>query len=385
MTSLLQQDADRILAYHTKQEVNIKDRALGLTNIFLQLLIVSYIVGYVFVVKRGYLEYEQARGAVATHVSGDIVSIFGGSDVHRYFGPSELSYPPLENGNVFIATKYMSTPQVRGICVDKESKCKDVAEDCGKNVGATCVNGKCMEPGWCPDTDKQEEVFKLPTEEVLIWVKSAIQFYRLNLVAKSDKVYMNDHTQPIVYPAENANTFPVRDLLLLCSPPVRFEEISELGAVVEVQIVWNCNVGTDTKNCKPIMNARRVDALFDEHHIGYQFHHAEYHGDEKRDLITVRGVRFYFRTVGTGRLMSLTAIQMSITTGLALLGFAPIFTDLLMVRCFRSSKKYEARKYQQSADFSEVFDDMAMQEEDEELSSDSDEEEEEEEEEDEQQ
>ena len=34
----------------------------------------------------------------------------------------------------------------------------------------------------------------------------------------------------------------VADLLQLCDPPVRFEEVRELGAAIEVQFVYDCKV-----------------------------------------------------------------------------------------------------------------------------------------------
>ena len=75
MLDFLKEDVDRLLSYKTKQQVNILDRWLGFANVGLQLAIVSYIVGYVFVIDEGYLEYEQARGVTTTHVNkqGDVV------------------------------------------------------------------------------------------------------------------------------------------------------------------------------------------------------------------------------------------------------------------------------------------------------------------------
>merc|ERR1719359_2481191 len=77
---------------------------------------------------------------------------------------------------------------------------------------------------------------------------------------------------------------------------------------------------------------------------------------EQRELKQMHGIRLYFRTVGTGQKISLAAIIFKCSTGLALLGFAPIIADLMMLNCFKLSKKYMARKYVESLDFSEYFD-----------------------------
>ena len=58
MMDFLKEDVDRLLSYHTKQQVKILDRWLGFTNVGLSILIVLYIVGYVFWYCDGYLEYE---------------------------------------------------------------------------------------------------------------------------------------------------------------------------------------------------------------------------------------------------------------------------------------------------------------------------------------
>jgi len=62
------EDTDRLLSYYTRQQVMFLDRKLGCTFILITLCIAAYIVGYMFVYEKGYLEVEQAKGAVVTHV-----------------------------------------------------------------------------------------------------------------------------------------------------------------------------------------------------------------------------------------------------------------------------------------------------------------------------
>jgi hypothetical protein len=98
-----------------------------------------------------------------------------------------------------------------------------------------------------------------------------IQFWKLN----KERIFHTDLENPILYPAENYNSFSVRDLLLLCSPPVRYEEISELGAAIEVLLSWECKVkGKGT--CVPKVKARRVDSMFDPLKIGFTFAYPHY-------------------------------------------------------------------------------------------------------------
>lgn len=340
------EDLDRLCAYNTRQQVNILDRWLGLLNYGIQLVIVAYYIGYIMIYDQGYLEFEAAKGVTATHVRGDMAAISTGRAGTRYFSSDEITFPGLENGNVFIATRVNVNHQQRGICEDHRHHCQDDS-DCHQSVGGTCTeNDVCQEPSWC-DVNSQDEIYTLDMANTLIWVKSSIMFVRLN----SERIFT---TETLDGPRLGVNTFSVKDLLLMCEPaPVRYEEVSELGAAIEVQFVWNCNV--ESEDCQPLISSRRIDTVFDPEHIGFQFSNPLYTAEDEREIMRYKGVRLFFRTVGTGRKTSTTAIIMKISTGLALLGVAPIMADLLMLRVFKLGKKFEARKYEFSEDFSDYF------------------------------
>lgn len=349
---VLKEDVDRLFSYNTIQQVKILDRWLGVLNNILTLIILCYIVVYVFIYDKGYLEYEQAKGLLLTHIHGDAVAQGTQGDI-RYFSGSEITYPGLENGNVMVATKVEMVKQKRGVCLDFDMPCASV-DDCSADVGAECTEeGYCKEPAWCAAGDStRPDTFKVDTAEVQIWVKSGIQFLRL----KPNKYFSADLSKPIAEGGLEGgqNTFTVKDLLDRCDPPVRFEEVSELGAAVEVQFVYDCNVNRD--KCTPHIQARRVDSLFDPENIGFKFSYPHYTGPDDRKLITVRGIRLYLRSLGTGEMVSPAAIILKVSTGLTLLGLAQIVTDLLMIRCFKNkSAIYFSRKFDISEDFSEIF------------------------------
>ena len=65
----------------------------------------------------------------------------------------------------------------------------------------------------------------------------------------------------------------------------------------------------------------------------------EYTSSTTRRLNDVRGLRFYLRTTGTGSQPDVTVAVMMISTGIALLGFAPALTDYFLERCFKNSQK----------------------------------------------
>lgn len=355
MTDLMGGDPDQMLAYHTQMQVNILDSRLGLMNTVLQIGVAVY-VAYDLYFNEGYYQYEASRGVAITHNSGDAYVASKGKPGHRYFSADEIGIPGLENGNRFVATKITVRKQKRSVCEDPEKKCKSNS-DCSFQVGGVCTpNGVCEEPSWCnvadPANPMGTEIYDIPSSEHLIWVKSAIQYLQI----APDRLVHSEMTKPIRYPADNFNMFTLKDILDLCYPKVHFEEVSQLGAAIEVQFIYDCVVNSKLEHCRPRVSARRLDSLFvtpEFQDIGFGFNKAYYFADgQERELLEVRGIRLYFRAVGTGREISPIVLMMRFSTGLALLGIATVLTDVIMLRFMSLKAKYFARKYLESEDFS---------------------------------
>jgi len=340
------EDTDRLLSYYTKQQVMFLDRKLGIMFYIIQLTIAAWIVGYMFIYKKGYLELEQAKGGLVTHVYGDALATSSGKVASRYFSTEELTYPGLENGNVFVATRQAVHKQKRGVCEDFEVPCT-VDADCSQRGNGKCSsNGFCVEPSWCNQEDT--EIYELDTGSVQIWTRSTIQFVKI----APERVYSTETVSPD--PKSGYNAFTVRELLMKCEPlPVRYEEIAELGAVIEVQFVWECNV--KGKECHPFVQARRIDTTFDPDNIGFGFSYPEYIDADTRVRNEMRGVRIFFRTTGVGKKVSVAATINKASLGAALFAIGQIIADLALTRVFALKRKYNARKFDTTADFSEYM------------------------------
>jgi len=344
--SFLMDDPDKLFSYYTRKQVNIQDRYLGITQWTLQFLMSLYIIFGVLL--HGYLEVSEARGATATHVKGDALADSSGKPATRYFSAEEITFPGLENGNVFVATRERIHHQKRGTCEDHWKPCSSNA-DCTPGLGGSCTeSGYCNEPAWCDEGEP--ELYELEVSELQIWVKSSIQFIMRD---GQTALYSTDKNKPL--PEKMYNIFSVRDLLMMCEPvPVRYEEISELGAAIEVQFVWNCNVQRD--QCHPEIKAKRLDVLFDPQNIGFSYRHADYISADERMLHEKRGVRIFLRTVGRGEKASISAFIMKAATTTSLLTIADVVADLMLIHVFANRKKFKARKYEISPDFSDYMD-----------------------------
>lgn len=343
-------DPDEFFAYTSRVVVLFRDRALGIVYNVMQVLIYCYIIFVVLIYDQGYNIYEQAKGATATQIKGEALSTSSGKPGSRYFSAEELSYPGLENGNVFVATRNRIFHQVRGVCEDLSMRCT-TNDQCTASVGGTCSeNGYCVEPSWCfVEGDEMPEMYEMEVGDLDIWIKSSIEFAQL----KKKEIYSTEANHP--FPERGYNLFSVRELLMLCEPvPVRYEEISELGAAVEVQVRWNCNVAS--KDCKPQVKARRLDVIFDPEQIGYSFRYSEPVSKDERMLHEMKGVRFFFRTTGQAREVSLDAVVLKIATSVTLLILPQMIADTIMLYALSKRKKYEARKYELTPDFGDYND-----------------------------
>lgn len=193
------------------------------------------------------------------------------------------------------------------------------------------------------------EVYQVDSGNLQIWTRSIIQFVKI----AADRVYTTQTED--ASPQQGYNTFTVRELLLKCEPlPVRYEEVAELGAVIEIQFFWECYVKS-SGGCKPEIRARRLDTTFDPDNIGFGYSYSEYIDKTTRLNNQVRGIRLFFRTAGVGKKVSVSATINKASLGAALFTIAAVIADLLLTKVFRLKEKYKARKFEKTPDFSEYM------------------------------
>lgn len=326
-------DPDKFFAYETKKVVRIHDRALAAMYFFAQIVVWALIVFGIFYLGQAHREFEGARGYTVYTVEGDVVAVSSGKSGSRYMSAEELTYPGLENGNVFVATRLEVVKQTRSTCKDYSRPC-DKDSDCAVEHGGTCPElDYCVEPAWCDSEER--ELYQLEVSNLKIWLKSTIQFRKL----AASQHYSTESYEP--GKKAGYNYFSVREILDRCS--VRYEEISELGAAIEVQVQWNCKV--EIHSCGVELRAKRLDHAFNKINIGYSFKYAEYISETERILQEVRGIRIFLRTYGIGSSLSMSGAILKGSTISALFYLATIFVDFIMLNCMKRRHRYKALKY----------------------------------------
>lgn len=361
-------DCDRIFSYFTRQQVLFLDWRLGLVYWTIQVSMAILVVGYVLIYKQGYLAYEQAQGAVVTHVAGDAVAVSTGRPGTRYFSTEELTHPGLENGNVFIATRLMVHRQMRGYCEDPDMPCMSDADCIDPSDKGVCTEqGLCRVYSWCNVEDTPEK-YEMQVDTLEVWARSFMQFVKLapHRILTTDS--MTDEP--------NADTvFSVRQLLAMVNLngiAVDYDEVAHLGGLFEVAMRWECNLGGlferfvskvrqvrgKPAKCTPEVTVRRLDTLFDPDNIGYDFKYAEYIDDDHRLQNEVSGLRFLFRTTGLGKKFSVAETITTVSTSGTLMSLAIVISDLFLTKGFRNREKFKARKFENSPDFSEYLEEV---------------------------
>lgn len=347
-------DLDRLCSYYTRQQVLFLDWKLGLTYWSIQIGMAIVVVGYVLLYCEGYVAFEQAKGSVVTHVAGDALSISQSKPGTRYFSAEDLTYPGLENGNVFVATRQTVHKQARGICEDPDMPCVTDSDCTGPGDSVCTDSGLCRTYHWC-DVEEAPEIYEMAADNLQIWPRSFIQFVK----HAPTKIFTTD------YPNEGptaGTVFSVRQLLAMVDPlPIHYEEISMLGAIFEVGLRWECNIFIYRKSkCLPQIHVRRLDTLFDPDNIGYSFKYAEYVDEEHRVENKVNGVRFLFKTTGVGKKFSVSSTITTLSTAGTILSLAIVVTDLLLTKVSRHRLRFIARKFENTPDFSDYIEDREV-------------------------
>lgn len=116
--------------YDTPKIVHIKSKRIGITNRFLQIIIVSYIIGFAIVWQKGYQLTCTVSSAVTTKVKGVTFTNVPKAQLlnvpkqykslyNRIWDPTDYVIPTSgeEYGGFFITTNLVITPnQTRGVC-----------------------------------------------------------------------------------------------------------------------------------------------------------------------------------------------------------------------------------------------------------------------------
>ena len=369
--------------YDTPRVVHIRSKRVGVLSRFVQLCILSYIIGYVIVYQKGYQQFDPVESAVTTKLKGITFTNFTDQELinvpmewkylyRRIWDVTDYVVPPTENNAFFVTTNVIITPnQTRSTCpedpnVHGAKRCHP-EEPFGTNckpgsslsLGHGVNTGKCTEQGtceilaWCPvERDRKpmgnKQALLAAAENFTVLIKNHIEFplygmRRSNILISSNQSYLSS----CLYDNETDPFCPVFRLGTIVSlAGENFSKLAVEGAVVSVGIEWNCDLDHDfMKYCKPVYRFRRLDRADAKIAPGWNFRHSQYFSEDKRTLYKVYGILFVLDVQGRAGKFSFIPFFITFGAGLALLGVATIICDIIILYCMRDKVLYREKKY----------------------------------------
>lgn len=133
-----------LFEYDTPRIVLIRSRKVGLMNRAVQLLILAYVIGWVFVWEKGYQETDSVVSSVTTKAKG--VAVTNTSQLgFRIWDVADYVIPAQEENSLFIMTNMIITVN------QTQSTCPEVGGSLGKPLGAPhrqLLVAKCVQATW---------------------------------------------------------------------------------------------------------------------------------------------------------------------------------------------------------------------------------------------
>ncbi|KAL4647778.1 P2X purinoceptor 5-like [Arapaima gigas] len=362
--------------YKTEKYVIAENKKVGVLYRLVQLAIIGYLIGWVFLTKKGYQETEESiQSSVMTKLKGVSLTNTTNLGIHLW-GPEDYVIPPQGEKVFFIITNFIETPnQMLGYCAESKKvpngHCRENA-DCP--AGETVVAGHGIKSGYCLKRDRNSTgtceiygwcplnaCFVLPREPLLrstenftVYIKNFIRFPRFefsksNVLDTADDRYLKnclyDRTEHPYCPI-----FRLGDLVSWAGHS--FRDMAVAGGSIGILIEWNCDLDKGYDNCHPHYSFTRLDMSSAANSVtsGYNFRYARYYKNAAdqtyRILFKVYGIRFDILVHGKAGKFNIIPTLINIGSGLALMGAGAFFCDLVLLYLMKKSTFYREKKFE---------------------------------------
>ncbi|KAM4809189.1 P2X purinoceptor 4 [Rhinophrynus dorsalis] len=370
-----------ILEYDTPRIALIKSKKVGLLNRIIQLGILAYVIGWVFVWEKGYQDFDTVVSSVTSKVKG--VAVTNTSELGaKIWDVADYIIPAQEENAFFVMTNLILTQnQTQGLCPelpDNFTTCTSELQCIPDYVGTHSngvQTGKCVPYNstiktcevfaWCPvenDTQVPEPAFLKDAENFTVLIKNNIwypkfRFSKRNILPNISASYL----KTCLYDRVNHPFCPIFRLgSLVKEAGESFQDMAIQGGVMGIQINWDCDLDWKASFCVPKYSFRRLDNRELDHNVspGYNFRFAKYYKDangvESRTLMKVYGIRFDILVFGTAGKFDIIPTMINIGSGAALFGVATVLCDIIVFHFFKKRYYYREKKYKHVEDYEEL-------------------------------
>ncbi|KAG9339775.1 hypothetical protein JZ751_022441 [Albula glossodonta] len=315
-----------VFDYKTEKYVIAKNKKVGVLFRLFQLGVLAYIIGWVFLTKKGYQEKDDSiQSSVITKLKGVALTNTTDGGLHLW-GAEDYVIPSQGESVFFIITNFIETPNQRlDYCAESikvpDGHCREDS-DCteGETViaGHGIKSGRCVKStgtceiyGWCPveKHHKQHEVLLEKAENFTVYIKNFIRFPKFQF-SKSNVLDTNNDTylkRCMYHDTHNpyCPIFRLGDLVNWTGHSFQDMAAKASGGAVGVLIQWNCDLDKDYSKCNPVYSFTRLDVNSNNSVTsGYNFRYARYFKDTAgltyRTLYKVYGIRVDIMVTGEG-------------------------------------------------------------------------------------
>jgi len=346
-------------SYQSVKFIRVQDPTLAMVYYSLTFALIGYVLIYTVYIKKGYQEYDTLVGSTVVKVKGSAYS--GNYTNPIVYDEYDLVQPPIQPGAVFITTNMKNTyNQTRGFCAGNlQGTTSETDETCScsyaNNVNDCCSLGVLTENGmkmgrcadgtycelstWCPLESPATDNLSIldDVRNFTVFVRVSIQFPNFGAEwSNSQLIQMG------------VNLFYLQDIVN--NAKTDFDDIKAKGCVILMSWSFQCDLNYDISNCNPIVSYVRLDPTSGDS-TGFNFRYTksfwDSEGIEHRNLIKVYGVNLLFKTIGQAGKFSVTALTLTIGSGLGILTLSTVFCDLVMQYLVPEKKTYKQEKFQE--------------------------------------
>nr|XP_023995094.1 P2X purinoceptor 1-like [Salvelinus alpinus] len=354
--------SDFFFEYETPRQVLVRSRRVGVVCRLIQLGVLAYIIGWVFIYEKGYQSSDTAVGSVLTKVKG--VSYTNVNGEERIWDVADYVFPVQGDSSFVVMTNYIMTKgQKMEKCSEppnSRSRCSSDAECEGRSERTG--DGK-VRTAWQCDSVAQSPLLTQcfstsgPRTSASPWqnrrpVLSSCSHSRCNLVEGID----NDYVRNCLYDPKTSPLCPIfglGDLVQLSG--FNFSDIAKVGGAIGIIIDWTCNLDHAQSECKPIYsfhglygNPNETDEA--RASLGYNFSHwvckALYGGQAgERTPMKVFGIRFDIIVRSVARKFDIIPTLTAIGSGVGIFGVATVVCDLILLHLLPKREFYNNMKF----------------------------------------